>query len=169
MNLSFLVLAISLFLLMMVQAISDYYQLLGVDRSATTKEIKSAYKKLALKYHPDKNPGDVTAFDRFVEIGKAYEVLCDPERRPRHDAERRPTHEAKRTPTHSQRPKQSQQTRRQSQQKRKQSQKTRKQSQQTRKQYHGQKTTHDTEESNHSPLYVIGVIGFFAIRYFWFL
>ncbi|MDQ3702722.1 MAG: DnaJ domain-containing protein, partial [Chloroflexota bacterium] len=63
----------------------DYYKTLGVGRSATEKEIKSAYRKLARKYHPDVNPGDVQAEDKFKEIGEAYEVLSDPEKRRRYD------------------------------------------------------------------------------------
>jgi DnaJ-class molecular chaperone len=63
----------------------DYYKTLGVARSATDKEIKSAYRKLARKYHPDVNPGDKEAENKFKEIGEAYEVLSDPEKRRRYD------------------------------------------------------------------------------------
>jgi molecular chaperone DnaJ len=63
----------------------DYYEVLGVERSATDDELKKAYRKLALKYHPDKNPGDRVAEERFKEIGEAYQVLCDPERRTAYD------------------------------------------------------------------------------------
>ncbi len=63
----------------------DYYEVLGVARSASDQEIKSAYRKLALKYHPDKNPGDKNAEDRFKEAAEAYSVLADGEKRARYD------------------------------------------------------------------------------------
>ncbi len=63
----------------------DYYQLLGVGKNATEKEIKSAYRKLAQKYHPDKNPGDKAAEDRFKDINEAYEVLGDADKRAKYD------------------------------------------------------------------------------------
>src|SRR6266511_3501124 len=63
----------------------DYYKILGVDRKASEKDIKSAYRKLARKFHPDVNPGDKQAEDKFKEIGEAYEVLSDPEKRRRYD------------------------------------------------------------------------------------
>jgi curved DNA-binding protein len=63
----------------------DYYQVLGVDRDADEQEIKRAYRKLALKYHPDKNPDDQSAEERFKEINEAYEVLGDPEKRAKYD------------------------------------------------------------------------------------
>jgi curved DNA-binding protein len=63
----------------------DYYSILGVGKSATQEEIKKAYRKLAHKYHPDKNPGDKAAEDRFKEIAEANEVLSDPEKRKKYD------------------------------------------------------------------------------------
>jgi molecular chaperone DnaJ len=63
----------------------DYYAILGVSREATQEEIKRAYRQLALKYHPDRNPGDKAAEERFKEINEAYAVLSDPERRARYD------------------------------------------------------------------------------------
>ncbi len=63
----------------------DYYKILGVGRNATDKEIRSAYLKLARKYHPDKNPGDNSAEDRFKEINEANEVLADAEKRKMYD------------------------------------------------------------------------------------
>jgi molecular chaperone DnaJ len=59
----------------------DYYQVLGIGRDATDQQIKSAYRKLALKYHPDRNPGDHTAEERFKEAAEAYAVLADPQKR----------------------------------------------------------------------------------------
>jgi molecular chaperone DnaJ len=63
----------------------DYYEVLGVPAEATQEEIKKAYRKLAHQYHPDKNPGDQSAEDRFKEIGEAYEVLSNPEKRQQYD------------------------------------------------------------------------------------
>lgn len=63
----------------------DYYEILGVSKSAGQDEIKKAYRKLAVKYHPDKNKDNKQAEDRFKEIGEAYEVLKDPEKRKKYD------------------------------------------------------------------------------------
>ena len=63
----------------------DYYEILGVPRTAEDGDVKSAYRKLALKYHPDRNPGDKTAEERFKEAAEAYSVLADPEKRSRYD------------------------------------------------------------------------------------
>ena len=63
----------------------DYYEVLSVSRTATDQEIKSAYRRLAVKYHPDKNPNDATAEDKFKEAAEAYSVLSDAEQRARYD------------------------------------------------------------------------------------
>jgi curved DNA-binding protein len=63
----------------------DYYKILGVDRKASEKEIKSAYRKLARKYHPDVNPGDKAAEEKFKAVSEAHEVLADKEKRARYD------------------------------------------------------------------------------------
>ncbi len=63
----------------------DYYEVLGVDRAAGEDEIKKAYRKLAIKYHPDKNPGDKAAEEKFKELGEAYEALIDPQTRAAYD------------------------------------------------------------------------------------
>ncbi len=59
----------------------DYYKVLGVERKSTADQIKKAYRKLAVKYHPDKNPDNKQAEDRFKEISEAYEVLGNAEKR----------------------------------------------------------------------------------------
>lgn len=63
----------------------DYYEVLGVSKSASADEIKKAYRKLALKYHPDKNPDDKAAQEKFIEAAEAYEVLSDPDKRQKYD------------------------------------------------------------------------------------
>src|ERR1700761_4933753 len=63
----------------------DYYELLGVARKATVKDIRAAYRKLARKYHPDLNPGDKTAEEKFKDIQEAYEVLSDTKKRQMYD------------------------------------------------------------------------------------
>ncbi len=69
----------------MAQEKRDYYEVLGVSKTATDEEIKKAYRKLALKYHPDYNPGDKTAEEKFKEINEAHEVLTNPDKRKRYD------------------------------------------------------------------------------------
>ena len=63
----------------------DYYETLDVSRSAEAGDIKSAYRKLAMKYHPDRNPGNKQAEDKFKELNEAYEVLSDSEKRRNYD------------------------------------------------------------------------------------
>ncbi|MCW5875495.1 MAG: J domain-containing protein [Anaerolineales bacterium] len=63
----------------------DYYEILGVGRGASQEEIKKAYRKLALQYHPDRNPDDKSAEEKFKEINEAYQVLSDPEKRTHYD------------------------------------------------------------------------------------
>jgi len=63
----------------------DYYKILGVDKKASQDDIKKAYRKLAVKYHPDKNPGDKKAEDKFKDINEANDVLGDPEKRKKYD------------------------------------------------------------------------------------
>ena len=63
----------------------DYYEVLGVNKGASAEEIKKAYRKAAMKYHPDRNPGDKTAEEKFKECGEAYEVLSDDSKRQRYD------------------------------------------------------------------------------------
>ncbi len=63
----------------------DYYEILGVDKGAAADDIKKAYRKLAIKYHPDKNPDDPSAEDKFKEAAEAYEVLSNQDKRQRYD------------------------------------------------------------------------------------
>jgi len=63
----------------------DYYKILGVQRDASEADIKKAYRRLAIVHHPDKNPDDESAAERFKDIGEAYETLCDPQKRTRYD------------------------------------------------------------------------------------
>ncbi len=63
----------------------DYYEVLGVEKNASDSEIKKAYRKLAMKYHPDQNPGDKTAEEKFKEVNEAYEVLSDADKKARYD------------------------------------------------------------------------------------
>ena len=63
----------------------DFYQILGVSRDASDSEIKKAYRKLAVKYHPDKNPNNPEAEERFKEISAAFDILKDPEKRSKYD------------------------------------------------------------------------------------
>jgi len=64
---------------------SDYYEVLGVSRDASDQDLKSAYRKQALKYHPDRNPGDHAAEEKFKQLSEAYQVLCDPDKRAAYD------------------------------------------------------------------------------------
>ena len=63
----------------------DYYDILGVAKNASEDELKKAYRKLAIQYHPDKNPGDKAAEEKFKEIAESYGVLSDAEKRKRYD------------------------------------------------------------------------------------
>ena len=63
----------------------DYYEILGVSKSASADEMKKAYRKLAMKYHPDKNPGDKKAEDRFKELNEAYQTLSDAKAKQNYD------------------------------------------------------------------------------------
>ena len=63
----------------------DYYEVLGVEKNASADEIKKAYRKKAIQFHPDKNPGDKQAEENFKEAAEAYDVLSDPQKRQRYD------------------------------------------------------------------------------------
>ena len=63
----------------------DYYEVLGVSRDATVDEIKKSYRKLAMQYHPDKNPGNKEAEEKFKEIAEAYAILSDPQKREKYN------------------------------------------------------------------------------------
>ena len=63
----------------------DYYEVLGVDKNASETEIKRAYRKVAKKYHPDMNPGDKEAEEKFKEVNEAYGILSDPEKKSKYD------------------------------------------------------------------------------------
>ncbi len=63
----------------------DYYKILGIDKKATQEDIKKAYRKLAVKYHPDKNKGTKASEEKFKEIAEAHEVLGEPDKRKKYD------------------------------------------------------------------------------------
>src|ERR1700759_2996341 len=63
----------------------DYYEVLGVPKGTTQEEVKKAYRKLAVQYHPDKNPGDKSAEEKFKELSEAYEILSNPQKKQMYD------------------------------------------------------------------------------------
>lgn len=81
-NLSYIIVLILKITLILSE---DFYKLLGIEKSASQKEMKSAYRKLSAKYHPDKNPGDKEAQEMFIKINRAYETLTDPEKKKIYD------------------------------------------------------------------------------------
>ena len=77
--------ALILTFILLTLAGSDYYKILGISRDASKDEIRRAYKRLSIKYHPDKNPGDDNAQKKFIEISNAYEVLSDEKKKNLYD------------------------------------------------------------------------------------
>ena len=67
----------------------DYYEVLGLKKGASEEEIKKAFRKMAMKYHPDRNPGDKTAEEKFKEVNEAYSVLSDPDKKSKYIANQR--------------------------------------------------------------------------------
>ena len=63
----------------------DYYEVLGLQKGASEEEIKKAFRKMAMKYHPDKNPGNKEAEEKFKEVNEAYSVLSDPDKKSKYD------------------------------------------------------------------------------------
>ena len=63
----------------------DYYEVLGINKGASADEIKSAFHKMAMKYHPDRNPGDASAEEKFKEVNEAYSILSDPDKKAKYD------------------------------------------------------------------------------------